>query len=370
MAYNLTLDQFENINLFSNRNLERVVSDIVNESANAVFVNMGEDAIILLDHAEGKFYIADYKMDKDNLRLTLENFEEINIEKDVDEFEKDVYEYFDDDGGDVRSLVESYKYNVVKKDKFIYELINEAVSKKNFETDVDYNYVKEGVDALDLDSAKRPFFEKYKERLQSHPLTEAKYFDWKNPVSVSLKETETKTLVNTNIVEKAANLWKKPEFKKAITESLEVFVENVEDGKEKIVEVFKQYPQVYVLDNAERRTMLGKAILSSSEIREHMDDILKGIDILFEKYELAQMKEEFLLENDVNLNEDVSNEDGPFELDENDITSLANDLESLSELCEDKTKEYVDILVEKVKAMKEEGTKPALVKEAVSLLSL
>jgi len=88
MSLELTIREFEEINLYSNKNLEKVVASIVNESSNAALVAMYEDSIILLDHEEGQFYFADYKFDPNKLTLEFDNFKPINLVKENYDFKK------------------------------------------------------------------------------------------------------------------------------------------------------------------------------------------------------------------------------------------------------------------------------------------
>ena len=65
----MTIKEFEELNLFSNRNVEKITEAIVNESDNAALVSMFEDNVILLDHNSGDFYSASYKFDGEDLKL-------------------------------------------------------------------------------------------------------------------------------------------------------------------------------------------------------------------------------------------------------------------------------------------------------------
>ena len=71
MANEMSLREFEDMNLYSNKSMERIISSIVNESSNAALVNMYEDSVILLDHEEGTFYTADYKFEPKTLTLVI-----------------------------------------------------------------------------------------------------------------------------------------------------------------------------------------------------------------------------------------------------------------------------------------------------------
>ena len=81
MALEMSLKEFEDMNLYSNKSMERIISSIINETSNAALVNMFEDSVILLDHDNGTFYTADYKFEAETLTLKLENFEEIFLTK-------------------------------------------------------------------------------------------------------------------------------------------------------------------------------------------------------------------------------------------------------------------------------------------------
>lgn len=382
MAYTLNVEQFENLNLYSNRNMERIISNIVNESSNAAFVNMGDDSVILLDHNEGQFYIADYNFDREKLQLTLENFEEIELVKNDQVFESTVKNFFEEDEPNIHKLAESYRYDHVEKDKFLGELINEAMSKKSFDQDADYDKLASIVESEELSSTTRSFFEEYKNRLETHPLREVKRFDWETPVKVSLVETENKKLLNRKAVEKAHDLWKRQEFKENFAEAAKSFVEDVEEGSEELKSLFENFPQVFFLDSADRRTMLGKAMIGEDELRENMKDILNGIDILFEKYDLAELKEEYLFEaeDDDELEDEdmegeeeetVGAENTPSEVEGEDMSTLISDLKRIGDKCDDeRTAGKIEDLVDRLEKNIEEGTRPDLVKEAVSILSL
>lgn len=376
MAVNLTVNQFEDLNLFSNKNMEKVIGSIINESSNAVLVNMGEDAVIMLDHTEGQFYIADYKFDRENLSLTLENFEPIELTREETQFEDSVYEYFEDDDADVISLTESYKSNVLNQDKYVTQLINDAMSRKSFDDYVDYKSIKEAVRETELDSVDLPFFNTYKERLTTHPLSEVKMFDWENPVTVSLVETETRKLVNRSAIQRANDLWKDPEFKQSFTEASKTFYEDVEEGVDAYKALFENYPNVFFLDKADRKSLFGKALLANSELRENLEDLLKGLDIVFEKFDLKEMADQYIAEaEEAGMDMEAGDEEEPVdaapEVADDDMDKLLGDLKKVAEKTEDEAaKKKLDDLIQKYEKSTNEGTRVDLVKEAVSLLTL
>lgn len=383
MSYELTLEQFENLNLFSNRNMEKVMTGVVNSSSNAALVNMGEDSVILLDHKSGDFYIADYEFDRKNLTVEFTNYERIDLVDDSDDFESDIKSIFEsEEDVDFENLTESYRRNVAEKDSFLNEIVSFTMSRKSFSDVVDYDHISELTSDIELSSKTKKFFESYTQRIEDYPLSEVKRFDWINPVKVSLYETESNSLVNKNAIQKAHDLWKKESFQEAFESAVSTFIEDVEEGKEELLKLFENYPQVYFLDSADRRTLLGKTILNTNpDIRESMEDVLKGIDILFENDVLGDVQEKYLSEDDgydqqaANIAAEDDDDEDDFEeapeVDEGDMESMIDDLSKIASKCEDmRTKTRLEDLIDKMGSSIGEGTRPALVKEAVAILSL
>lgn len=385
MSYELTLEQFENLNLFSNRNMEKVMTGVVNSSSNAALVNMGEDSVILLDHKSGDFYIADYDFDRKNLTLEFSNYEKIELIDEENTFERDIKSVFEseDDEVDYTTLSESYKRNVAERDSFLNELVGFTMSRKPFNEVTDYDEVANILSEVELSSMSKSFFNEYVERLNDYPLNEVKRFDWVNPVKVSLMETERQNVVNRSAIQRAHELWKKQNFREGFESAASTFIDDVDEGTEEFKKLLESFPQVYYLDGADRRTLFGKTALScSSELRESMDDLLKGIDLLFEKYELGDIREKYLAEDDgydhqaadiaAEDDEDFEDdyEEAP-EVEDEDVTGMVDDLSKIAEKCEDvRTKTRLEDLIDRLNSNIGEGTRPALVKEAVAILSL
>ena len=382
MANEMSLREFEDMNLYSNKSMERIISSIVNESSNAALVNMYEDSVILLDHEEGTFYTADYKFEPKTLTLVIENFDEIFLVKEESGFKNSVKNFFEDENASIDELTESYKENVIEQEAFINELINETLAVKNFEDIVDYSQLAEANDNLSIKN--EGFFKSYQERLETHPINEVKFFNFEDKVVVSLLESEKVKLVNSSIVEKAADLWKRKEFKEGYIEAATLFIEDVEAGKEKFVALFEEYPQVFFLDNADRKAMFGKAIISEATLRDSLQDLSKGMDILFEDEDIEIVREAYLSEaegeeekpaesedEDKDKDEDGKDDEPAEELAPEDIKKISEELKKIAEKVEDeKLKEKLDGLIAKLDGSMEEGTRPDLVKEAVYLLSI
>jgi len=384
MALEMSLREFEDMNLYSNKSMEKIVSSIINESSNAALVNMFEDSVVLLDHDSGTFYTSDYQFDPKTLTLTLENFEEIFLTKEEDNFKSTVKNFFEDEDASIDELTESYKENVIEQEAFINELINETLSVKNFEDTIDYSVLAE---ANTGELKNQEFFKSYVERLETHPLSEVKYINFSDKVVVSLLESENVKLINSSVIDKASTLWKRTEFKDAFVAAATIFVEDVEEGKEKFVDLFEEYPQVFFLDKADRKAMFGKAIISSTELRENLQDLLKGIDILFEDEDIEELKESYLSEmegeegspeeekketpEEEAAEKEKEEEEPAKELAPEDIKKISGGLKKVAEKVEDeKLKEKLDELIAKLDGSMEEGTRPELIKEAIYLLNI
>jgi|WetSurMetagenome_2_1015567.scaffolds.fasta_scaffold74719_4 hypothetical protein len=390
------LRDFESMNLFSNRNLEKVMSSVVNKSSNAVLINMFEDSVILLDHTTGQFYAADYEFDPKKLSIRFENFEPVELIKEDNEFKNKVVDFFDEDNEiSVNDLAETYKEDVLGQEKFIDELIHDAMMTKDFSNLLDWNKVKEVKEEVDI--ADEKWFKIYQKRIETNPLMEVKLFDWEKPVVVSLVETEAQTIVNETAIEKANELWRKEDFKAAFSDAASTFIEDVEEGTEKIKELFEAYPQIFALSRADRKSVLGKTILTDKNLKENMEILLKGIDLLFEKFDLGEMKQEYLSEwgyrtesaedEEEEKEEPEEEEEGEEkaekkespakekeeapELSAEELGKLSTEIKGLADKVEDEAlKEKLEKIAEKLKGGMEEGTRPDIVKEAISILIL
>lgn len=403
----LTLNRFEDLNLYSNKNIEKIMAQLIAESSNAVLVNTYEDGAILLDHQQGQFYLCEYAFDKDKESFTFSNFEPIELVREKNDFFKDsAYNFFESEDTDTQSLLEDYKDSIMKQDSFLDDIVNESMLYKNFDNQINYDVVSE-LNEHTLDNEE--FFKYYKERLQTHPLTSIKYFNWKDPVTVSLNESERFKIINSSAKEKAANLWKDSNFKDKFVASAKTFVENVEDGVDSFADLFAEYPTVFLLDKADKKTLFGK-ILIGTELREQREDVLKGISLMFEKEEAIKdlqneyitlmeagefekgesvdftddegntkptkkEKEEMLLKKGDKEEDEEEKEEKPKELTDDEVQKLVDELKKLKKGVDEKEdceslKDKIDSLIDELEKSKKEGTKPDVVKECVELLSL
>lgn len=374
----MNVKEFEDLVLHSNKNIEKIATAVVNESSNAAFVAMYDDSVVLLDHVNGIFYSADYIFEDENLSIKFSNFEEIELTQENNDFRKNIREFFETEDSTTIKLTESYIEDVVGQERFINTLVNEAISKKDFEEVIDYTELAESND--DLEITKKPYFQKYIERINTHPVNEAKYFNFEDEVIVSLIETENKKLINSTIVEQAHDLWKREAFRTQFAEACETLVEDVEEGVSEIAETFSQFPQIFYLDKADRKSVFGKTLMSTKTLKENYDELLEGLELLFnENDNILELKEYYISEQEEKMEdeegaadseEDSEEEEAP-ELDPEEIKEITKTLKEIAEKIEDEgLKKKMDDVIGKLEESVDEGTRPDIIKEAVQLLTI
>lgn len=372
----MTLRDFENINVFNYKNIERLIESFVNESSNAAFVSLFEDTVILYDHNESAFYKTDYKIDENDLTVTFSNYEEIEFtEKENHSLKESVREFFENDEYDVDAIVERYKENVINDKKILNEIINEAISKKGFSDTVNYKEIAEA--SKNLEVKKEAFFVDYTERLTTNPLSEVKYFNWTDPVMVSMYEsTEDLKLINSNAAETAKTLWKNKNFKESFIEYSKTLVDDVETAKENFLTLFETYNGVFMLDAAEKKELFGKTILGVKELQENYKEILEGVRTLFNEDEFLAFEETLYEESEEPEEDDVEDEEESKkdkkkakELTKEDKKKIVSSLQKVMDKVEDEgATKAIQKIIDKINP-EEEGTKPEDIKEAVQILS-
>ena len=385
----ISTEQFERLNIYSNKEMQKLLESIVNESSNAALVNVFEDSVILLDHENGDFYTADYKFDADNLTVDFKNFEKVELFSEDSTLEEKIEQFLDEDEMTSDEIFETYKNEVLKKDAALKELVDYAVSRKSF-GGVDYNEIKEAVEKVkdELEFPLTESFAFYKERMKTHPRTKINYFTFNEDVKISLVETEPKAVITTSLKEKAKDLYKNEEFKDKFIETAKTFMEDVEEGTEALKELLENYPCVFTLDEAERAEMFGKLYIRDKELRENISDLNQGFDLIFEGDDLADLRKEYIFEEGEETASaapapapapaEEGGEDKPEpkpepakEIPKNDADKAVEDLKKIAkELSDPKTKEVLDQAIAKLEKAPEEGTQPDVVKEAVEILSL
>ena len=129
----MKISNFNDTLLYSNKNLEKIASKLVNSSSNAVLMEMFSDECLLADHETGTIYKANYSFD--GKKIVFENFESVELEEDDSSLREAISDYFDDNN---INLVESYESKTNETDLFDSSL-TEALASKNMEDIINYS---------------------------------------------------------------------------------------------------------------------------------------------------------------------------------------------------------------------------------------
>src|SRR5574344_499852 len=203
---NTTVSEFSNYLLYSNKNVEKALKNIVNESSNAVLVGVYDDKCVLADHINGNVYMADYKFD--GKTVVFENFDPVVFEQEDSNLSSAISSYLDEDedpAGAAEALREAYETDSETGNNEFKEEIVEALSTKNMDKVIDYSELQGITEIVEA-------------------VTSGKFFDFNNPVKVSLIDEDENDIVNKNIKSKANDLSKDAEFKEAFCEAASEFV--------------------------------------------------------------------------------------------------------------------------------------------------
>lgn len=357
----LTNSKLSNIILFSNKNLEKVVRSLINESANAVLLESFSDKLLLADHQSGGIYLADYKFD--GKTLTLENYENVDVVNDKSNLREAIENYFDSDGYDVGAIAEAYEEDSEAQNTDLNESITEALSlKKN---DI-INYAElDGINESVSDVKEMDFFKNYSEYLLESPTTSIKYIDWVNPVSVSLINEDAGRMIVCNAKDKAKTLAKDKEFKKLFAEAATALMEG---DNYPMTELLEDNSSILALDKVEMKEFVGMSIIGDKDLMASRKEILEAVEeIVSESDDLSEMRT--LLEEDET--------DGNTEADEKlattdkDIDALKSALDkALENITDEKLAEKIKSLKDALDTSKDTGTTDVeTVKECVELLS-
>lgn len=412
MIRNITFKNFENMNSFSNENIEMMLRAYINESSNAALVSTYDDSVILYDTKKDKFYSSNYYIDKENLSVVFENFDEFNlVDEEAIDFKLKAKEYFMSEGVEPSSLIESYAEFVDKPKSRIKNLIAESVADKTFDNSFDCEELSSLTETL-KDLKEEEFFKSYQKRLITNPLSNVLAFNWKDPVAFSLYEsTEPEKYINSKGKEKAKKLSKNKNFKKKVAKACSVFKEDVERGGELIFKLFEEYPSLFFLNERELKESVARSIIAEPDLQEKYKKISEGFvsfvnttpdfselkyTILGEAIDIGtgaiEKDETITADNDtpeMKPSEDKKPEDKEGddekakELTDEDKSKLVSALKKVVEKAEDeKIKEMAQELLDKFEKkpedkeekdekaeMQDDGTKPDEVKEAVRFLS-
>ena len=412
MIRNITFKNFENMNSFSNENIEMMLRAYINESSNAALVSTYDDSVILYDTKKDKFYSSNYYIDKENLNVVFENFDEFNlVDEEAIDFRLKAKEYFMSEGVEPSSLIESYAEFVDKPKSRIKNLIAESVADKTFDNSFDCEELSSLTETL-KSLKEEEFFKSYQKRLITNPLSNILAFNWKDPVAFSLYEsTEPEKYINSKGKEKAKKLSKNKNFKKKVAKACSVFKEDVEKGGELIFKLFEEYPSLFFLNERELKESVARSIIAEPDLQEKYKKISEGfVSFVNTTPDFSELKYTILgeaidigtgaIEKDETITadnnapemkpsedkkpEDKEDDDEKAkELTDEDKSKLVSALKKVVEKAEDeKIKEMAQELLDKFEKkpedkeekdekaeMQDDGTKPDEVKEAVRFLS-
>ena len=371
---NTTVSEFSNYLLYSNKNVEKALKNIVNESSNAVLVGVYDDKCVLADHINGNVYMADYKFD--GKTVVFENFDPVVFEQEDKTLSSAISNYLDEDedpAGAAEALREAYEADSETGNNEFKEEIVEALSTKNMNNVIDYSELQ-GINEIVEDVTSLPIFEAYKERIEKHPLTSVKFFDFNNPVKVSLIDEDENDIVNKNIKSKAKDLSKDAEFKEAFCEAASEFVG--EGTTDSLSSVISENASLLSLDKAELKTVIGMTVIGKKDLMEKRNEIIDAIqECIDEDEELSEQKAlieaEAENENDDDGSDDKEDDKAP-EASEKDLDALSKALDkALDTVTDEKLVDKIQALKDAIDGGKDSGTTPVKeVKEAVELLSM
>jgi len=356
----MNIEQFNNSLLYSNKNIEKVASKLVAESANAVLLEMFSDKAILADHKTGVFYEA--KFNYDGKVFEFSDFEPIQLEKGTSKLSEAISDYFDDN---IVSLAEAYKQAVSAENlDVVQDSLTEAISKKNLKDIIDYSELDGFSNTAEAEAVKAlPFFEAYKERLDKKPSTSIKFFNWKDPVKVSLVDEDTNKFVSKSELKKAKALRADTDFKKSLLEASNDYLKGNDEPLKSLVE---ENSCLLALDKAALEELVGFSVLESKDALSHRKDIVNFINETVESDEILSERKQRLME--AAAEEDDSSDDDTPEVSEKDTEALVKALEKAKELCDDeKLADKIDDIISNIESG---DTDVAAVKEAVEIISL
>lgn len=356
-----TNSKLSNFILFSNKNVEKLARTLINESANAVLLEMYEDKMLLADHKSNDLYLADYKFD--GKTLVVENFDHIDIVKDNSELKEAVSSYFDSDGYDTAMLSEAYSNDIEAENTDLKDsLVAALASKKN--EGADYTQAI-GINEEISEVKEMPFFKKYTELLAESPSSSIKVIDWVNPVKVSIINEDENKVIVSNAKDKAKALTKDKEFKKVFAEAVK---EMVDGDSYSMTELLEDNSALVSLSKTDLKEFVGMSIIGDKELMNNRKAICEQIENLISE-------DEELMEARTLFEEEGSEEtesDAELATSDKDIDALKSALDKAAEkITDEKLLTKINALKDALESSKDTGTtEVGTVKECVELLNM
>lgn len=354
----MDINKFNNALLYSNKNVEKLAKKLINESANAVLMEMFDDKCILADHTTGQIFEAKYEFD--GKTFTFDNFDEISLEKSNDSLKEAIKDYFDDDNF---NITEAYENSIADKSDVFEDSLTEALAGKNMDNVIDYSDLS-GINKELGEFKKSDVFKVYTERLEESPTDSIKMFDWNHAVKVALIDEDCDTVLNKTMKAKAKKLRGDASFKNALNEAAKDALDGDNSGLEALLE---ENTSIVSLDKAELKELVGFSVVGSRTLMENRNKIAQIVeDIIENDSELSEKKALYEAEE-----EDDNASNAP-EATEEDIESVKKALETAKSKAKDKKLiDKIDSLIDSLDESSKAGeTDVGSLKEAISILSL
>ena len=354
----MELSKFNDVLLYSNKNVEKLARKLINESANAVLMEMFDDKCILADHTTGQIFEAEY--DFDGKIMTFSNFSEISLESHNDAIKEAIGDFFDDVNV---NLAEAYEKNCGTASELFESSLTEALASKNMENVINYSELA-GINEEMSELKSTNVFKTFTERLAEHPTETIKMFNWKDTVKVSLLDEDVEKIVNRSSIVKAKTLKTDAAFKKELVESAN---EALEGYSERLESLVRENVSMLALDKAALKEVVGMAVIGNKNLMENRNKIVDMINNVIEEDIDLSSKRNFLLEAE----EESETDDAP-EASDKDIEAVKAALEKAKEKASDeKLVKKIEDLISSLEDSEDAGeTNISAVKESIELLSL
>ena len=359
----MKIEDFNDALLLSNKNVEKLARKYINESCNAVLMEMFEDKCLLADHTTGQIYEAGYDFDGGVLKF--ENFKEIELENDKSSLREAIGDYFDDKN---INLVEAYESATTSTSDVFEGSLSEALASKNMDNVIDYSSIVGINEEVSLKDNKA--FADYKNRIETNPMSNIKMFDWKNPVKVSVLDEDSNVILNKTIFAKAKKLRNNTEFKKLLAEAIG---KALNDDATMLEELLANNDEIVALSESELKELVGMSIIGNKKLMDNRKKASAIVeDVISEDVALSEKRALVEAEKAAGDSDSSEDEDEAPEVSAQDNAEIVKALEKAKEKATDeKLVAKIDSLITSLEeAAEDESTDVSAVKEAVSLLSL
>lgn len=357
----MDISKFNSTFLYSNKNMEKFAKKIINESANAVLMEMFEDKCLLADHTTGNIYEAKY--DFDGKTFTFKDFSQIVLETSDTNLREAISDYFDDA---LVSLTEAYENHTAAANSDMFEdSLSEALASKNMKDVINYTEL-EGINEEIGELKATSVYRAYEKRLEDVPCSNVKIFDWKNPVKVSIVNEDENKVLNRSVAAKAKKLKTNSEFKKAFVEAATASL----NGHNALMEdLLEAYTPLTALSKSDLKEVIGFTVVGTKSLMEKRNDLVDIVEGIIEASEVLSEAKASLTEADTEAEDD---KDPAPEVTEQDTDAIKKALETAKSKAKDeKLIKKIEDIIDSLSAAAEVGeTDVGAVKEAISLLKL